>query len=199
MSTTQCRFFRAWRKTKTLENYHVGMSQPVPQTIPQTEPHATPQNPPQSAPEKALRKALIVGATGLAGSELLNLLLADARYASVQCMGRRAPQVKHGKLVAHLLDLANTAQLAKKLAELPAVTQTHALSATASKARWNALRCAATRPANFTWGWVGIFSAAGHCPHPRPPAGKAPAGFFAARFFRSGPGLRNSGTAPARH
>ncbi len=58
------------------------------------------------------RTALIAGATGLVGRELLQLLLADARYTSVHCAGRRAPDVTHPKLSAHTVDFANAAQLA---------------------------------------------------------------------------------------
>ncbi len=89
-----------------IENYHAAMSQRPLQN--------TPQNPPQRSPQYAL----LAGATGLVGSELLKLLLADARYAGVHCVGRRAPPVKHPKLVSHVVDLADGAQLAKSLAEL---------------------------------------------------------------------------------
>jgi uncharacterized protein YbjT (DUF2867 family) len=58
------------------------------------------------------RTALLAGATGLVGRELLQQLLADPRYSSVHCVGRRAPAVVHAKLVAHIADFANAAQLA---------------------------------------------------------------------------------------
>jgi uncharacterized protein YbjT (DUF2867 family) len=58
------------------------------------------------------RTALLAGATGLVGRELLQLLLADARYGTVHCVGRRAPAVTHAKLVVHVVDFANAAQLA---------------------------------------------------------------------------------------
>jgi uncharacterized protein YbjT (DUF2867 family) len=63
-------------------------------------------------PSTPLRTALLAGCTGLVGRELLQLLLADARYSSVHCVGRRAPAVTHAKLVMHIVDFANTAQLA---------------------------------------------------------------------------------------
>jgi uncharacterized protein YbjT (DUF2867 family) len=58
------------------------------------------------------RTALLAGATGLVGRELLQLLLADPRYSAVHCAGRRAPDVTHAKLVAHVVDFANSAPLA---------------------------------------------------------------------------------------
>ncbi len=48
------------------------------------------------------RIALVAGATGLVGQAVLALLLADARYAAVHVVGRRAPAVQHPKLVVHI-------------------------------------------------------------------------------------------------
>ena len=48
------------------------------------------------------RTALVAGATGLIGKAVLTLLLADARYTSVHVVGRRAPDVKHPKLLVHI-------------------------------------------------------------------------------------------------
>lgn len=50
-------------------------------------------------------RALLLGATGLVGRELLAQLLADDRYASVTVVGRRSTNVRHAKLVEHVLDL----------------------------------------------------------------------------------------------
>jgi uncharacterized protein YbjT (DUF2867 family) len=58
------------------------------------------------------RTALLAGATGLVGRELLTLLLADSRYSSVNCVGRRAPALSHPRLVGHVVDFANPAHLA---------------------------------------------------------------------------------------
>jgi uncharacterized protein YbjT (DUF2867 family) len=58
------------------------------------------------------RCALLIGATGLVGGELLKLLLADPRYSRVHTAGRRAPAMTHVKLTAHVLDLADSVQLA---------------------------------------------------------------------------------------
>jgi uncharacterized protein YbjT (DUF2867 family) len=58
------------------------------------------------------RTALLAGSTGLVGRELLNLLLADARYSAVHCVGRRAPAITHRKLVTHVVgNIADPAQL----------------------------------------------------------------------------------------
>ena len=64
------------------------------------------------AATKTARTALLAGATGLVGRELLGLLLADPRYSAVHCVGRRAPAVAHAKLVNHVIDFSNVAQLA---------------------------------------------------------------------------------------
>ena len=76
--------------------------------------------------------ALLVGATGLVGAELLKLLLADPRYASVHCVGRRASAVKHAKLSAHVFDLAD-ASLAKQFAALPAFNDVYCALGTTIK------------------------------------------------------------------
>jgi uncharacterized protein YbjT (DUF2867 family) len=58
------------------------------------------------------RAALLAGGTGLVGRELLTLLLADNRYSSVHCVGRRAPTITHPKLVAHMVgNMADPTQL----------------------------------------------------------------------------------------
>lgn len=50
-------------------------------------------------------RALLLGATGLVGRELLSLLLADSRYASVVVVARRSTGVQHAKLIEHIFDL----------------------------------------------------------------------------------------------
>lgn len=52
------------------------------------------------------RVAILAGATGLVGREILRLLLADASVAMVHALGRRAPDARHPKLVAHVVDFA---------------------------------------------------------------------------------------------
>ena len=48
------------------------------------------------------RVALVAGATGLVGRAVLARLLADKAWSSVHCVGRRAPDVQHPKLVVHV-------------------------------------------------------------------------------------------------
>ena len=48
------------------------------------------------------RVALVAGATGLVGRAILALLLADQRYSTVHVVGRRAPDLQHPKLAAHI-------------------------------------------------------------------------------------------------
>jgi uncharacterized protein YbjT (DUF2867 family) len=51
---------------------------------------------------EAGRLALLAGATGLVGRAVLDLLLADSRYAAVHIVGRRAPDITHPRLVVHV-------------------------------------------------------------------------------------------------
>jgi uncharacterized protein YbjT (DUF2867 family)/SAM-dependent methyltransferase len=48
--------------------------------------------------------AVLIGATGLVGSELLRRLLVDERFSSVVVLGRRSTGVTHGKLSEHVID-----------------------------------------------------------------------------------------------
>ena len=52
------------------------------------------------------RHVLLAGATGLVGSELLQMLLADDSVATVHLLGRRAAPVHHPKLTARVVDFA---------------------------------------------------------------------------------------------
>lgn len=54
----------------------------------------------------ANRTVILVGATGLVGREILKGLLSDPTVAKVHCLGRRAPQIEHPKLTAHVVDFA---------------------------------------------------------------------------------------------
>ena len=51
------------------------------------------------------RTALVAGATGLVGSHVLALLLADAHWSHVVTVGRRTTAQQHGKLEQRVLDL----------------------------------------------------------------------------------------------
>jgi uncharacterized protein YbjT (DUF2867 family) len=51
-----------------------------------------------------MENAVVIGATGLVGSELLRLLLADERFTSVVVLGRRPTGVAHDKLREHVVD-----------------------------------------------------------------------------------------------
>jgi len=52
------------------------------------------------------RKVILAGATGLVGRALLEGLLAESQVAHVHCLGRRKPNIEHGKLTAHVVDFA---------------------------------------------------------------------------------------------
>ncbi len=62
------------------------------------------------------RTALVVGATGLVGSALLDRLLAAPEYTTVTVLGRRAPAIGHAKLRFVLSTLADLDSLADPLA-----------------------------------------------------------------------------------
>ena len=59
------------------------------------------------------RVALVAGATGLVGREVLAALLADKRIRTVHVLGRRAPDIKHPRLVAHTVDFSHLPALPK--------------------------------------------------------------------------------------
>lgn len=50
------------------------------------------------------RRAILIGATGLIGSELLNLLLADSSYSQVKVLHRRSTGISHPKLDEHVVN-----------------------------------------------------------------------------------------------
>lgn len=50
------------------------------------------------------KKAILIGATGLVGSNILQLLLSDKRYESVKVLHRRSTGVSHSKLTEHIID-----------------------------------------------------------------------------------------------
>jgi uncharacterized protein YbjT (DUF2867 family) len=55
-----------------------------------------------------MTRAILLGATGLVGSELLAALLADPACAEVVCLGRRPSGKTAAKLVEHQVDFAAT-------------------------------------------------------------------------------------------
>ncbi len=50
------------------------------------------------------KKAILIGATGLVGSHVLQLLLSDERYESVKVFHRRSTGISHSKLTEHIID-----------------------------------------------------------------------------------------------
>jgi len=50
------------------------------------------------------KKAILIGATGLVGSHVLQLLLSDERYESVKVFHRRSTGISHPKLQEHIID-----------------------------------------------------------------------------------------------
>lgn len=52
------------------------------------------------------RTVILAGATGLVGQHILQGLLADPGVSAVHSLGRRAPAMRHSKLVTHIVDFA---------------------------------------------------------------------------------------------
>lgn len=50
------------------------------------------------------KTAILIGATGLVGSEVLQLLLEDERYQKVKVFHRRSTDIAHPKLEEHVID-----------------------------------------------------------------------------------------------
>lgn len=50
------------------------------------------------------KKAILIGATGLVGSHILQLLLLDERYESVKVLHRRSTGISHPKLIEHIIN-----------------------------------------------------------------------------------------------
>ncbi|MBX7114323.1 MAG: NAD(P)H-binding protein [Myxococcaceae bacterium] len=53
-----------------------------------------------------MKTAVMIGATGLVGSELLTQLLADERFGKVISLGRKKVDLPHPKLEQHVIDFA---------------------------------------------------------------------------------------------
>jgi uncharacterized protein YbjT (DUF2867 family) len=57
-------------------------------------------------------EAVVIGATGLVGSELVRQLVGDERFTSVVALGRRPVGVRHPRLREHVVDFDSPASLA---------------------------------------------------------------------------------------
>lgn len=53
-----------------------------------------------------MKKALVIGATGLVGSQLVDLMLEDVRFGEVVVFVRRSTGLNHPKLKEHLVDFS---------------------------------------------------------------------------------------------
>ncbi len=53
------------------------------------------------------KTAIILGATGLTGDILINLLLVDARYTKIRVFGRTPVGIRDSKIEEHLVDMLN--------------------------------------------------------------------------------------------
>src|SRR5215210_488066 len=59
-----------------------------------------------------MRTALLLGATGLVGGAVLDLLLNDAAYSKVVTLGRRPLAHEHQKLEQHVIDFERLSDFA---------------------------------------------------------------------------------------
>lgn len=59
--------------------------------------------------------AIILGSTGLVGSQLLNLILADERFIKVKIFVRRKTNIEHSKLEEHVIDFDQIASFSDKI------------------------------------------------------------------------------------
>lgn len=57
-----------------------------------------------------MKKAIVIGATGLVGSNLVRLLLNDNDYNQVDSFSRKPLGIKHSKLIEHIVDFNNIAE-----------------------------------------------------------------------------------------
>jgi len=60
------------------------------------------------------KTAILLGATGLTGGSLLNLLLKDERYEKVILFSRRSVKIQHQKIEEHIIDLFQLENYAEK-------------------------------------------------------------------------------------
>lgn len=56
------------------------------------------------------KRALVIGANGLVGSQVVNLLLEDDRYSEVTVLTRKYVRLEHPKLVKHIIEFNNLHQ-----------------------------------------------------------------------------------------
>lgn len=57
-----------------------------------------------------MKTALVIGATGLVGSQLVNLLLTDERFDKIKIFTRRSTGIAHPKLEENIIDFDQPAQ-----------------------------------------------------------------------------------------
>ena len=57
-----------------------------------------------------MKTALVIGATGLVGSQLVNLLLTDERFDKIKIFTRRSTGIAHPKLEEYIIDFDQPAQ-----------------------------------------------------------------------------------------
>jgi len=51
-----------------------------------------------------MKTAIVIGATGLVGNELVQLLIKDSRFEKVKVFARRTTGLQHNKLEEHLIN-----------------------------------------------------------------------------------------------
>jgi len=61
------------------------------------------------------KTALLIGATGLVGNELLQLLLKDNSFSSIKIFVRKKAEIKHAKLIQIVVDLNNLSNYSNEI------------------------------------------------------------------------------------
>lgn len=67
------------------------------------------------------KNAVLLGASGLIGSQLLPLLLASDAYSKVVILVRKSLEIQHPKLIEKLVDFENKSQLKEALPDNPVI------------------------------------------------------------------------------
>lgn len=65
--------------------------------------------------KKEKKTALVIGATGLVGTQLVNLLLEDKNYSKVKIFVRKSTSIQHPKLEEYIVDFAQSEEWRDKV------------------------------------------------------------------------------------
>ncbi len=95
------------------------------------------------------RTALLAGATGLVGSHVLDLLLADDEWTHVVTLGRRTAPIRHDKLEQRILDLGRR-RFDESITTSSSGWRAQACARARSSSCWSVRSAPIPNPASFT-------------------------------------------------